>query len=1164
MSSLHNQPVVEDIVSAFKTTQNQSWSMFNDKLGNIPIKDCKKKDIFKSENPIELSDEDIPVFGLVPRLEKFTLVSCNKCSMIVKRDCMHYHYNRRHNNPENDNFSLESFILPTAKTNKHKKQKINVRKLPEKKIIGENSDSVVQKIKTEFDQLEFERIPEVTQVKVKQEIKVEYVDECDDNLEIKSCIPSTSDVFDWTLEQCTQNIIHYADHKVNDRMTDCDKDLNKLSTVLPVDTDELQSNKCLADIKEENTIDFVNNSRELLSKSPDSIKTTNSSITIDFSGIMSDDEDYYEYNNKSKKLKIFPSVLQNNKEQTKLVPSNKYSDVNYEFSENITTFDQSSIKSVDEEQTKFSLNHKYSNVVSNEDEKCKINDNSQIFYHQLTSESLNNKEHSKFTANNKYLDVTSNNNSSDSIINYYQSTESLNIKEEFKTISNTKYSHVLSDEEENVKNNDNSKIVYYQLLPKVFKNKEKITYTPNCKYLNTSSDEHFSDSVASYYQSSVVSLNINEEYKIMPNTKYSDVVSDEKENYKINDNSKIKLYQLSTELPNNETQTEFSPIDKYSEVLGKKYSNNSVNTIDNSSKFPFCIKEETKLAQSNEYAVVMNNESSDDEVSSYDKSSIPLLDIKEKSKPSVIVNNLSNVVNDDYCYDTSNYEYYQLSSGYNNEALIPLSPSYNKYLDIVSDDEENDFIKDSFYQLPSVLQSNDDETKDTSSNEYLDVLNNESSDNACISYSQSQTVPLGKIEEKSKSALLIDYLDVDNNGIVNSFENEYYQLSSELINNEAQTSCTSSYLDISNDNSVTSYDQSSNASLDLEDINLAPKDIYTDYTSDSNDSVTSSNQSITGSQGISKDTKYTQTCIFLNHKQYNIDPITLVNVDESTAESLNDVDDKTKCTQTDLSLEYVNCYKITEDLIENCIPIDSNVEIVDNLNSYSSDSSCSTKIDEYSMNSFNPVNSSAQISGYPVNSFTPISSSAQIINNVIIPTSAEVNDFNHSVSNGSHYLSRFQKLPWNPESQNDHFSNRLTHGSIIDNFRRHEDNDKMYGSEPYIDRPKQNENIFDRNIINGSTTPYMDKNHITCRDRLKKTIDENIVYRKNCKPHTNNSIEAKMKKNLKRRVGGQVADGKENHNRWITGGFKKVKRVEFVVRKISYSDESDNNDNVDE
>lgn len=1160
-------------MSAFKTTQNQSWSMFNDKLGNIPIKDCKKKDIFKSENPIELSDEDIPVFGLVPRLEKLTLVSCNKCSMIVKRDCIHHHYNRRHNNPENDNFSLERFILPIAKTNKHKKQKINIRKVPEKKItVSENSNSVVQgiqEIKTEFDQLEFEGIPEVTQVKVKQEIKVEYVDECNDNLAITNCIPSTSDVYDWTLKQCTQSIIHYSDHKANDRMTDCDKNLNKLSAVLPVDMEELQSNKCLADIKEEIAIDFVTNSREL-STSPDLNKVANSSIIIDFSGIMSDDEDYYEYNNKSKKLKKLPSVLQNNNEQTKLVSSNKYSDVNYEFLENITTFDQSSINLVDvKEQTKFALNNKYSNVVSDEDEKYKMSDNSQIYYHHLTSESLNNKEQTKFTPDYKHLDVTSNKNSIDSIISYYQSTASPNIKEDFKTVSNTKYSEVLNHEEENIKNNDNSKIVYYQLSPKVFKNKEQITFTPNCKYLNASSDKSFNDSAASYYQSSVVSLNINEEYKIMPNIAYSDVVNDEKENYKINDNSKIKYYQLSTELPNNETQTQFSPTNKYSEILGKKCSDNSVATIDNSSKLPFSIKKETKLSENNEYTVVMNNESSDDDVSSYDKSSISLLDIKEKSKPSLIVNYLNN---DDCCYDTSNYEYYQISSGYNNETLIPLSPSYNKYLDIVvSDDEENDEIKNN-YQLPSVLRNNDNETKDTLSNDYLDVLNNENSDNASTSYDHSQTVLLSKQEEKSKSGLLIDYLDVDNNGIVNSFENEYYQLSSELTNNEAQTSCTSSYkyLDvISNENSITSYDQSSNASLDLEDINLTQKDTYSDYISDSNDSddsITSSNQSIIDSQDISKDTKYTQTCIFLNHmnhKQYSIDHTT--NVDESIAESLSVVDDKTKYTQTDLPHECIDYYKITEDLIDNCIPIDSNVEIVDNLfNSNTPDSSCSTQIDEYSMNSFNPVNSSAQISGYPINSFTPISSSAQIINNIIIPTSAEVNDdFNRSISNSSNYLSCFQQLPWSPESQNDHFSNRSTHGPIIDNFRRHEDNDKMYGSEPYIDRPRQNENIFHRNIINGSTL-YMDKNHITCRDRLKKTIEENIVNRKNCKSHTNNNIEAKIKKNLKRRMGGQVADGKENHNRWITGGFKKVKRVEFVVRKISYSDESDNNDNVDE
>ncbi|KAL4088853.1 hypothetical protein QTP88_023937 [Uroleucon formosanum] len=72
MSSSSKQTVVEDIVSVFKTTQNQSWSMFNDKLNNVSNKNSKNKDPAKSKSKITLSSDDIYVFGLVPRLDKVT------------------------------------------------------------------------------------------------------------------------------------------------------------------------------------------------------------------------------------------------------------------------------------------------------------------------------------------------------------------------------------------------------------------------------------------------------------------------------------------------------------------------------------------------------------------------------------------------------------------------------------------------------------------------------------------------------------------------------------------------------------------------------------------------------------------------------------------------------------------------------------------------------------------------------------------------------------------------------------------------------------------------------------------------------------------------------------------------------------------------------------
>jgi len=130
MSSPSKHPVVESIVSVFETTQNQSWSTFSAKLNNVSNKNSNKNDLAKAENTITLSSDDIPSFGLVPRLDKLMLVSCNICKIVVKRDCIHSHFFHRHNSSNvghsvSDKRSLVDF-LGTAKTNKNKRQKMSV------------------------------------------------------------------------------------------------------------------------------------------------------------------------------------------------------------------------------------------------------------------------------------------------------------------------------------------------------------------------------------------------------------------------------------------------------------------------------------------------------------------------------------------------------------------------------------------------------------------------------------------------------------------------------------------------------------------------------------------------------------------------------------------------------------------------------------------------------------------------------------------------------------------------------------------------------------------------------------------------------------------------------------------------------------------------------
>lgn len=313
MSSLHNQPDVEDIVSAFEAAQNQPWSNFSDKVGGIPIKDCKKKDIFKSENPIELTDEDISVFGLVPRLEKLSLVSCNKCSMIVKNDCIHHHYNHRHNNPENDLFSVAQFIIPNVKTNKHKRPKLNVRKLPEKKIIdGVNIDPIVQGIKSEFDQVEFERISELNRATEQQGNIIQYDDESTSVNLALHCTPGTS----YFNELCTQSSVQYSNqNEVNDLMTDFNEDFTKSVNIVK----ELQNKKCVDDTDDSINKDTVH----CITKVEFNEKRKR---RIDSTNYINDDEEFFENNHPKKKYHLFP-LKQNSREPSLHKTSKSCSDI---------------------------------------------------------------------------------------------------------------------------------------------------------------------------------------------------------------------------------------------------------------------------------------------------------------------------------------------------------------------------------------------------------------------------------------------------------------------------------------------------------------------------------------------------------------------------------------------------------------------------------------------------------------------------------------------------------------------------------------------------------------------------------------------------------------------------------------------------------------------
>lgn len=1249
MSSLYNQPIVEDIISAFETTHSQSWSKFNDKLGRIPIKDCKKKDIFKSENPIELSDEDIPVFGLVPRLEQLKLVSCNKCSMIVKRDCIHYHYNRRHNNPENDNFSLERFILPTVKTNKHKKQKINVRKLPEKKLTdgSRNIDPVIQQIKTEFDELEFERLSQINQVAVKQENKIQYVDESDVNLALKSCNPSTScGVFDWTLKPCDQSLVHYA---VEDITTEPNEDFNKLLAVLPHEEEDLQSKKCSSITNNENTIGYITNSTKFSTKSLNSSKKIKPKLTIDFSLIMSDDDyiegesdEDYDKNNINSKNEY---RLQNNIGHSKFSKNNKYSNdsIFSNYDDTFSNYYRSSAESPNIKK-EFLPVSKYPDFVSDEEE---IEDISKIVFDQLPTNLLINEALTKISPKTEYLEFMRNKYSNNASSNSSDLTFSAN--KETELAQNKKYTVNINNEspkngaKENTQFTQNNKYIINESLDDGDK---ETNQTQNNQYIDMN-NVNLGNAVTIYDRSSTALLNITEESKSSITDYLSDAIDDDncidgsykgysllykgyRENLALlgimsdgeeeNDNDSFDEIELNEKENNEETSDEEASTEKYfdeeasdeeknveeaSFIDDETYNFHGFNDLNPGGKnfsvsnFEFKSDDEVSDVTSEEengceenYVINENSKNSPTAV----------LDNKE-SKSFLISDYVSDEVDDENCYGNFYQGYYQLikeyhkklallgimseeeeeesdeeenDANYFNEAELDEEENSEEYFNEVESDGEDNVVetsdevelhreesdeedygdessdekndgeyfdeleldeeesvdkennitiensKDYYNSFSYQIKNKEKKRKLELNHEYPNDINNECFDDSLTNYNHSQTVLLDK-KEKLKSTLDIDYSDVtsDNDSTV---KNGYYQLSleSELLNNKEQTALKQSFRKSNVNNSIINCNQSS---LDTKkEMKPAAKDINPDFISDVNFNDTITNNDLS-SQDIKKESKYTQTDVFLNHTNHKqfIDHITMV--DESMIDALSAIDDETKCTQTDLSIECIDCYKTAEDLIDSYIPANSNVDILEDF-----------------INCYTPNHSNTHVAEYSGNNLTPNISKAQSINNTFIPTFVEDGELLNSdqcSSNKSHDLS----------------------SSIIKNNHCFEHEKSRCRSVSYTDKLKQ-EYILYHNAINKLI--YLDKNYPICTDRLK-TISDQIVYSKNCKiiPHANRHFEAKVKKNLKRRLGGQVAD-KENYNQWITGSFKKLKRVEFVVRKTTCSEESCNNDNVDE
>lgn len=1213
MSSLNQQPVVEDIVTVFETTQNQSWSIFNDKLNSVSNKNSKKKDPVKSENSITLTSDDVPVFGLVPRLDKVMLVSCNECAMIVKRDCIHSHFYRRHNSnnshSEADKFSLVNF-LSTVKTNKNKKLKMTVRKPPEKKINErEKVNTVVKEIKTEFDQIEYERLLEANRAKIKEENTTEYVDQHNVDMVTTSCNPNTSSGnFDWDVKPCIKSETQCTDHKVNEEIIEHNKDFNKLSTASLDNKKDLQSNKYLDIQNTEHVVNNVASSNRLLKL--DRNKKMKPNVTIDFSGFMYGDEEEYckKYHKCKNKYQKLPHKIKNIKEKSKLTIKNEYSDImdNKNYNDISTFYNQSSNTSADVK----------------------------IEYYKLFSGLQNDCEQTKLFPCNKYLDVKNEIPSDSYSTSYHQPTESP--KEEFKNIPNNIYPNIKIKEEYD-ENNDkykvelcssdknNSEVISHTCSSNVDSNlstifpcssvnvKEEVTITESSE--NIMNNESSDDTFVSNNQSSIAILNINEVSKplLIP----TNTIEESKSSLNIDLNNEKSKHSLITDYITDNSYTEYfqlytnsipqlSPSYKY---LDDNNLNDELNLQDEdnlNNQLSLQVEEDfnDKLNYQENYHFndELNLQRKDNlsyELSLQDKKNLNdklylqdeedlnnelFLDVKDFIDEIDLqpVDDLTEKINWQSDDDLDNELNFQGQENLNvefnlqgeGESSMDLDyqdednlkdelnhQSVNNFdvkfsmlnEDNLSDredlkDEKNISSKDNLNSgdvkinenlkydclMPSSqLQNNEKEAKQTPNKECSVIINNEISNVTLTGHDQSSTVTLDNEKESEVNSIIDDaYVVVDNDGIVDNFENEYYRLSPELYDHDAQTSFTPTYKYsdvISNessdnsDESVSIHDQSSIESLDVRDqTDNSSTENSSDFTSeenfydsDSGSTIGSSNQS-TELYDITKKPIYTQTNCLEDHEQF------MDRISEKLAKSFGSKVGKNNCTHTNANWECMNCCKTSEDFID----------------------TSGTQIDEHSV----PINSNIQIDEYDVNNFTPISSSAQIINNTIIPKDVEEyelkdnNDCDCNVSNRSHYLSHFHPHPCNTASQN----NNLMHSPINEN------DCEIYNSEHY----KSNEHILYGNTIN-EMKPFIDKNNEIYKEFMK--IVDNSVPERKCKimPYT------RIVKNLKRKLKRRVADDKENCNHLISRGFKKFK-VEFIDRDISCSDESDNNDNVDD
>ncbi|KAL5233780.1 hypothetical protein ACI65C_001190 [Semiaphis heraclei] len=1201
MPSPKKQTVVDDIVSVFQTTQNQPWSVFSEKLKNVSNKDLKQNDPTKSENTITLSSDDIPVFGLVPRLDKVMLVSCNECAMIVKRDCIHSHFYRRHNNShsETDRFSLANFLC-TVKTNKNKKLKMTVRKPAEKKIHEcEKVNSGVKEIKTEFDEEEYERLLKTNRAKIKQENTTEYVNHHDVEMATTSCKPSTSsDVFDWDVKPCMKSLAldQCINHKINEKIIEHNTDFNKCSPVTLDNKEDLWSNKYLKIQNIDHTISRVASPSELLKEDPNEKMKHGLKI----SNCISDHDTFYKKHNRYKnKYSKFPYRLVKIKGETKLILKKEYPEMinstNYKDIPNNQTSNTSAVDvKIDNYKlfSGFKYDHKHKHL-DQKSEMLKDSGNSGTNYYQ-SAESPKIKEEFKITPINMFQDMK--------------------IKEEFQITPINMYPDVKIKEEYD-ENNDKCKIEFYQPPSKLTKCSSDNNYS---EVLNKTYSANVDSNLSSISPCSVAGIKeetiFTESSENIINNKSSTVIC--------NNQSSIGLLVIKEESKPSLTTENINEISKSSDVNTNEKSKCPLITdyITNNFHTEYHQQFFSDLAPQ----LSSSYKCSDNELNfRINKNSINQLNLQVENDLNVEFNlkveeglkNKLNFLGKHKLNDELNFQgkdsfsdkfNLQVKEDLSYEVNLSLKKDLNDKINFRVEKDEIDWhsIKDELIFLgeedlyiKSNLQGEDDSNMNLNyqdEDDLCDELNSQSDNDLDDEENLNDLENLSNEEDVSDGEDLNDeenFSGKDNlsNDDIGTNNNLKYNclVPSQLPNNEEETnlipskeSCVIRNNESSNF-AFTAHDQSPTETLDNKEESKAKSKIDDDFVMIGNDGIVNNFENECYQYDHEVQTsftpKYKYSDVISNDSSDNSNE-SLSCYDKSSVESL-DASEKTDYSSTDTSSDYMSDESLYNSQ-STTSSSDQSITFNDiTKNTKSTQTNLLEKHEQFMgsidilTKSFGRVDSKNKCTqtNAPLECMYCYDSSGDYVDRHSTQTDK------NSASNSYVQIKEYGVNNFTPISSSSQIINNKIIPMDVEEYELKDSNDSdfnisnksHYSSQfqPYYGNPASQNNNLMRSPINENNCivfddelnaykpneyitideaiPFIDKNNEMYKEFMKIVDNKNVNDRK-CKIMPFVRIAKNLKKNLKR----QVADNKENRHYLISRGIKKIK-LEFIERENS-------------